>query len=638
MLPNQFSIPGTQRTLTNHNSDDESSSDRAVSSRISRQGSFMSISRSMSYMSTDGEMDGAESDTSQANQTQLIQSNKRAKHWLYQWYDTEMRQGIKFYTCQQSSCKKRFKDPKGTTTGLKNHLIKHGINEQSSKDTPFPSQGLDRFLAPNPLVPQRFDQQLFRDKLALFITTASLPYTIAENPHFQAVLNMAQITPSLAHVKLPSDSTIPIDISRVYRGYEDRIRKLKWRVPFLGITAHWIDESWKQNSIVLDLKLLEGSYTGVNMTAAFTRVLEHWNLQEKPFFLTADNASNMKTMATELELELGSDVFDSKENRIPCIAHIINLTTQDILRGGLKAEARDSEEHMLDDRGDNMIGSGSAGKILQKLRKGIVTIRASPQREYTEGESSQPVRIIESRELILDTPTRWNSTYYMIARALVVKQAYNRTLRGIPELQKFELTDDEWQCLQKISELLFEFARLTPLISGESYPTMNLVITAYNRLLNVLEAHIEAWNDLSAAAKVGWVKLQGYYCKATGHVYAIATAMDLRFKYEWWEAENWDEYRSEAIELVNTTWDKYKPAFVPVQQAYDPDALIQRRPGRADQLAWYINAYTLDDPTSGHSNTIVLDYWRGEVNDWPQLKAMARTYLGVFKSQTFFIT
>ena len=137
---------------------------------------------------------------------------------------------------------------------------------------------------------------------------------------------------------------------------------------------------------------------------------------------------------------------------------------------------------------------------------------------------------------------------------------------------------------------------------------------------------------MSAAAKVGWVKLQGYYCKATGHVYAVATAMDPRLKYEWWEAENWDEYRSEAIELVNTTWDKYKPAFVPVQQAYDPDALIQRRPGRADQLARYINAYTLDDPTSGHSNTIVLDYWRGEVNDWPQLKAMARTYLAIAAS------
>ncbi|KAG2207612.1 hypothetical protein INT45_003145 [Circinella minor] len=74
--------------------------------------------------------------------------------------------------------------------------------------------------------------------------------------------------------------------------------------------------------------------------------------------------------------------------------------------------------------------------------------------------------------------------------------------------------------------------------------------------------------------------------------------MDPRLKYEWWEAENWDEYRSEAIELVNTTWDKYKPAFIPVQQAYDPDALIQRRP----------------------------------VNDWPQLKAMARTYLAITAS------
>ncbi|KAG2218356.1 hypothetical protein INT45_012975 [Circinella minor] len=82
---------------------------------------------------------------------------------------------------------------------------------------------------------------------------------------------------------------------------------------------------------------------------------------------------------------------------------------------------------------------------------------------------------------------------------------------------------------------------------------MNLVITAYHRLLNVLEAHIEAWNDnwpeLSAAAsKVGWVKLQGYYCKATGHVSIV---MNPRLKYDWWESENWDEYRTEATKLVN---------------------------------------------------------------------------------------
>ncbi|KAG2217223.1 hypothetical protein INT45_013968 [Circinella minor] len=131
---------------------------------------------------------------------------------------------------------------------------------------------------------------------------------------------------------------------------------------------------------------------------------------------------------------------------------------------------------------------------------------------------------------------------------------------------------------------------------------MNLVITAYNHLLN-------NWPELSAAAEVGWVKLQGYYCKATSHVYAVATAMDPRL--------------NETIELVNMTWDKYKLALVPVHQAYDFDAFIQRRPGRADQLAQYINTYTLDDPTSSHSNTIVLDYWRGGVSDWPQLRAMA---------------
>ena len=85
----------------------------------------------------------------------------------------------------------------------------------------------------------------------------------------------------------------------------------------------------------------------------------------------------------------------------------------------------------------------------------------------------------------------------MIEHVLFVKQAYNRTIHGIQELHKFTLTNDKWQCLQKISELLFEFARLTPVLSRESYPIMNLVIISYNRLLGALENYMEAWNTVS---------------------------------------------------------------------------------------------------------------------------------------------
>ena len=123
--------------------------------------------------------------------------------------------------------------------------------------------------------------------------------------------------------------------------------------------------------------------------------------------------------------------------------------------------------------------------------------------------------------------------------------------------------------------------------------------------------------ELSEAARFGWEKLQGFYCKATGHVYAVATAMDPCLKYKWQEAERWGDYHTEAIGLIESTWKKYKPASVLEGNAFDPDALIQRRPGRADQLARYVNVYALDDPSKGHSNTIVLNYWYGEVNDWP---------------------
>ena len=136
----------------------------------------------------------------------------------------------------------------------------------------------------------------------------------------------------------------------------------EWQVPFLGITAHQINETWKQNSIVLGLELLEGSHTGINIAAAFIRVLKYQNVYDKPFFLTANNAANMQTMAIEIELELDKDIFDSSENKIPCIAYIINLAALDLLKYSLKSEATDNEEDILIDQDKSIIGSVTAGE------------------------------------------------------------------------------------------------------------------------------------------------------------------------------------------------------------------------------------------------------------------------------------
>ena len=138
--------------------------------------------------------------------------------------------------------------------------------------------------------------------------------------------------------------------------------------------------------------------------------------------------------------------------------------------------------------------------------------------------------------------------------------------------------------------------------------------------------------ELSEATRFRWEKLQGFYCKAIGHVYAVATTMDPYLKYEWQEAEHQVDYYTEAIGLLESTWKKYKSASVAGGNTFNPNALIKRRLGRADQLARYVNVYALDNPSKGHSNTIVLDYWCSKVNDQLQLKAMTCTYLVIAAS------
>jgi hypothetical protein len=66
------------------------------------------------------------------------------------------------------------------------------------------------------------------------------------------------------------------------------------------------------------------------------------------------------------------------------------------------------------------INLSSVTLIPLQLRKLIVTIRASPQRRE---KFTFQCRIFELRpkELVLDVRTRWNSTYYMLKRAIELK-------------------------------------------------------------------------------------------------------------------------------------------------------------------------------------------------------------------------
>lgn len=73
-----------------------------------------------------------------------------------------------------------------------------------------------------------------------------------------------------------------------------------WTSPFqddfIGVTAHWIDDYWRQKELVIGFEPLNGSHTAENLASALVDILDRFHLGEKLLSITTDNAANMKKM------------------------------------------------------------------------------------------------------------------------------------------------------------------------------------------------------------------------------------------------------------------------------------------------------------------------------------------------------
>lgn len=105
-------------------------------------------------------------------------------------------------------------------------------------------------------------------------------------------------------------------------------------VPFMAIRAHWIGSDWKYHTVLLDFAYIDGKHSGANLSAMFTQCLDRFEIAlSKVLAVTTDNASNNDTFMETLRaygIKIAVNV-SAEENRVRCMAHIINLSVQDIL-------------------------------------------------------------------------------------------------------------------------------------------------------------------------------------------------------------------------------------------------------------------------------------------------------------------
>lgn len=130
-------------------------------------------------------------------------------------------------------------------------------------------------------------------------------------------------------VQFISADTISSDITKAFKHEQTLIQKKlqstlgkisltldgwtsKNQIPFLGITAHWIDENWKLNQITLEFYHLEGSHSGENLAKALVKVLNEYGILTKVsiFFYkyTAYIYNNKNNLSLNLFLKFFIDI------------------------------------------------------------------------------------------------------------------------------------------------------------------------------------------------------------------------------------------------------------------------------------------------------------------------------------------
>lgn len=549
--------------------------------------------------------------------------------------------------------RKRLKEgQKGSTGNLHNHLrLVHASTyaEFSSSNPSKKPRVTQRALLEHVLTgkpKEKLTRDGFIEKLIDFAVLTDQPFNVVDNPNFSELLDY--ISKDVAATVLPGRKGFTTEIEKKYGIMKRKVKELLenagsrcslvidgWtsanQLAFQGVIIRFIDRNWILFNIPIDVTPLSGPHNGANIADALYKVLQEYEITSKVLSITTDNATNMDTFFDAFQVMLEEKLgvpFDKENQRIRCLAHIVNLCAKDIMR--------------------NVDETESTKSIIEKLRKGVIGIRGSPQRReiYLRNCTENGIGDLLP---IQDVPTRWNSTFDMIERALRIETAFTATLKTIGELRSYILSEQDWALLKQLMDFLAPLKQATQMISKETAPNIASSTMIYNYLLKHFEdATTKKRREknrnpdwLVDSAKKGLVKLEKYYPESDGKVYVIGTILHPGFKLDWYKHANWPEkWISNCKNIIFKEWnDYYKPKSSAPATSTETNSegldffsalynsqMANTSTSVKDELKKYLSEPTLKDPLKEDG---LLTWWKCHELEYPYLSKMARDYLAV---------
>ncbi|KAK0595199.1 hypothetical protein LWI29_004436 [Acer saccharum] len=269
-----------------------------------------------------------------------------------------------------------------------------------------------------------------------------------------------------------------------------------------------------------------GMPRGETIGKCIEQVLLDWGI-DRIFTITVDNASANQTAIFYVQRKLKSWkvdglILDGKYLHLRCCAHIVNLIVND----GLK------EMH------DSVVA----------IRNAVKFVKSSPSRfqnfkKYVEREKIQDKGLV-----VLDVPTRWNSTYLMLASSLKFVKAFDRMDDEDGHYQSyFKAVENEpkkigppnfehWENAKVFVQFLKTFYDVTLQFSATLSVTSNLYFHKWGTINNQLTTMSSDRNHLvcqmASAMKFKFEKYWGSL-ETTNKLLIIAVVLDPMYKLQY---------------------------------------------------------------------------------------------------------
>ena len=435
----------------------------------------------------------------------------------------------------------------------------------------------------------------------------------------------------------------------------------KSNMDVVAIIAHYIDVNWQRQAVLLSLKPTYGSHSGENLCEGLYQTIQDFNLQDSIAYIIADNASSNDTAISLLSNHI---TITSKEQRLRCVAHIINLVCKAILFGvdsdciedacqdRLQLQQIDESieqfEASVSDEQRSISAWRRRGPI-GKLHNLVHHVRSSPARRHYFESLQKEVNSEEAvYSLITNGGIRWNSTLDMVVRAFRSKDSitgYAQHFQGHKDHPTDDdiLSSDDWHDLSELRDLLLPMKETSTMVQSSGIEgALWHSLSALDFLMTKLEGQRQALRYcnntyLKAAINLGWKKLNKYYTLSDDTTaYRAAIYLNPRFKMAWFERK-WSSIHPAWVHDVRRVMeDQYKRYERLYPQPTAEDSLFTLPHKELSEF----QAYNFITPTASRlselerytgepvtSEVNIIHWWRDNQSRFPILFHMAMDHL-----------